>query len=508
MVASAAGRLGGVARVASVVRRERARGQSMLVTLGGDFLSPSALSTARVDGQPLAGRQAVSALNLLGVDWAVFGNHEFDLNEEQFRARLSEIKFGLVSSNVTDNNGRLFAPALPSAVATVKAGGRTLRLGLIGLTVDFTIKPYVRYLSAVEAARTQVAQLAGKTDALIAITHLNLAADVAVADALPEIDLVLGGHEHDNIIARRGRGATTIVKADANGKSAAIVTMQFPPDGGRPATHARVERLDERITPDPVMQAEVDRWTAMAFAAFRRDGFSPEARVVELPEALDARDAIVRNRPSNTTDLITAALAREVKSVDVAILNAGSIRVDDILAAGTLTEYDIIRVLPFGGKVLRAEVTGALLNDILNAGQANLGAGGFLHLRGASLEKGSWTVAGGPIAPGRWYSIAVPEFMLTGGEARMAFLTRTNPAVRNIQEFGDIRQAVITELKARYGGTTKVVRQTFSPGVQAEGTPLGSVPSRLCPESYRRGYQNNSKIRRSCRSSPVRTAEG
>ena len=450
MVASAGGRLGGVARVAAVVRRERARGDSVLVTLGGDFLSPSALSTARVDGQPLAGRQAVSTLNLLGVDWGVFGNHEFDLNEEQFRARLSEIRFGMVSSNVTDNNGRLFAPALPSAIATVKVGGQTVRLGLVGLTIDFTIKPYVQYLPAVEAARTQLAALAGKTDALVAITHLSFAGDVAVAEALPEIDLILGGHEHDNVIARRGRAATTIVKADANGKSAAIVTMEFPADGGRPSSRARIERLDERVTPDPAMQAEVDRWTSAAFAAFRRDGFSPEAPVVDLPEALDGRDATVRTRPGNLTEVITAAFAREVKNTDVAILNAGSIRVDDILSAGLLTEYDIIRVLPFGGKVFRAEVTGALLTQILSAGQANLGSGGYLHLRGATLQGGGWLVGTTPIDPARWYSISVPEFMLTGGETRMGSLTRANPGVRNVQEFSDIRQAVIAELKARY----------------------------------------------------------
>jgi 5'-nucleotidase len=450
MVASAGGRMGGVARVATVVRRERARGDGVLVTLGGDFLSPSALSTARVDGQPLAGRQAVSALNLLGVDWGTFGNHEFDLNEEQFRARLGEIRFGVVSSNVTDSGGRAFAPALPSAIATVKAGNRTIRLGLVGLTIDFTIRPYVRYLQAVEAARTQLAALAGKTDALVAITHLSFAGDVALAEALPELDLILGGHEHDNVIARRGRAAATIVKADSNGKSAAIVTMEFPADGGRPSARARIERLDERVTPDPAMQAEVDRWTSAAFAAFRRDGFFPEAPVVDLPEALDGRDATVRTRPGNLTELLTAALAREVKTVDVAIMNGGSIRVDDILAAGPLTEYDIIRVLPFGGTVLRAEVTGTLLAEILNAGQANAGSGGYLHLRGAASAAGGWTVGNAPIDPARWYSIAVPEFMLTGGEARMGFLTRANPGVRTIQEFSDIRQAVITELKARY----------------------------------------------------------
>jgi 5'-nucleotidase/UDP-sugar diphosphatase len=172
--------------------------------------------------------------------------------------------------------------------------------------------------------------------------------------------------------------------------------------------------------------------------------------VVDLPQPLDGRDATVRTRPGDLTELITASLARETKGVDVAILNAGSIRVDDILTAGPLTEYDIIRVLPFGGKVLRAEVTGALLTEILNAGQANVGSGGYLHLRGVTSASGDWRVGNAPIDTARWYSIAIPEFMLTGGEARMGFLTRANAGVRNVQEFNDIRQAVIAELKARY----------------------------------------------------------
>ena len=142
-----------------------------------------------------------------------------------------------------------------------------------------------------------------------------------------------------------------------------------------------------------------------------------------------------------------------MKNPDVAILNGGSIRVDDILSAGPLTEYDIIRVLPFGGKVLRAEVTGALLTEILRAGQANVGSGGYLHLRGATSGSGGWTIGNAQIDPARWYSVALPEFMLTGGETRMAFLTRANAGVRNVQEFSDIRQAVIAELKARYRKT-------------------------------------------------------
>ena len=450
MVAGAAGHLGGIGRLSTVVRRERARSSPVLVTLGGDFLSPSAIATARVDGEPLAGRQAVAVLNQLGVDWATFGNHEFDLREPAFRARLSEIKFGLVSSNVTDAEGRPFAPAMLSTIATVRAGGRDLRLGILGLTVDFTIQPYVKYRPAVEAAREQIRAFDGKTDAIIAITHLGLAGDTALAEALPEIDLVLGGHEHDNYILRRGPAFSTLVKADSNAKSAAIVTMTFPAPGARPSIQARIEHLNASIMPDPAMEAEVRRWTTTAFAAFARDGFAPERVVANLPAGLDGRDSTVRVRPGNLTELITAAIQRAAAPVDLPIMNGGSIRIDDLLAAGPITEYDIIRILPFGGEVLRADVTGELLLEILKAGAANQGTGGYLHPRGAARVDGEWRLNGQPIDPERWYSIALPEYLLTGAEIGMPFLVRTSPRVRNVKGFGDIRQAVIAELKARF----------------------------------------------------------
>src|SRR5690606_31026488 len=94
------GKVGGLARVATVIQRLRKANPALLTTLGGDYLSPSALGTARVDGQPLAGRQMVDVLNATGVDWATFGNHEFDVSEPAFRAHLTQAKFRFVSTNV------------------------------------------------------------------------------------------------------------------------------------------------------------------------------------------------------------------------------------------------------------------------------------------------------------------------------------------------------------------------------------------------------------------------
>jgi 5'-nucleotidase len=478
MIAGSAGQLGGIARVATVVQRERRSREAVLVTLGGDYLSPSALSTARVDGQALAGRQAVAALNLLRVDWATFGNHEFDLTEEAFRARLKETRFGLVSANVMDADGRDFAPAVPSVVTTVRAGGRDIRIGLVGLTIDFTIQPYVKYRPAVESARTQIAAMKGKIDAIVVLSHLGLPGDLDVAERIPEVDLVLGGHEHDNYVLRRGPGYTTVAKGDSNAKGVVIATLRFGPPGTRPSVSAQIERMDQRIAPDPAMLAEVTRWTDAAFAAFRRDGFDPHRVVATSPEPLDGRDSTVRVRSGNLTELISAALARDVKTVDVAILNGGSLRIDDVLMAGPITEYDILRMLPFGGKVLRAAVDGPLLIDILNAGVSNQGTGGFLHSRGAERKGGDWYVQGQSVDLKRRYTIAVPEYLLTGGERNLGFLTRTNPQVHDVQEFSDIRQAVMAEMRARHPS-----RAALASTQPAAAAVRGFTPPRLWPSA-------------------------
>ena len=110
------GKAGGLARVATVLRDLKARQGPVVTTLGGDYLSPSALGTAKVDGKPLAGRQMVDVLNAVGVDWATFGNHEFDVSEAAFRAHLEQAKFGLVSSNVLAADGQPFPGVATSAI--------------------------------------------------------------------------------------------------------------------------------------------------------------------------------------------------------------------------------------------------------------------------------------------------------------------------------------------------------------------------------------------------------
>ena len=444
------GRIGGLGRASTLLKQLKRASTPVLMTLGGDYLSPSALGTAVVDGEPLAGRQMIAALNELGVDWAVFGNHEFDLSESAFRARMAETRFHVVSSNVTDVKGIPFPGTVRSAVVPIKVQDRTLRLGLFGLTTDLNRRPWVRYAEPVESARAAVAELKGKVDVIIALTHLPLADDRELVSEVQDIDLVLGGHEHENMHVRRGRRFTPIVKADSNVRSAAVVTLTFGQADARPAVSARIEVMDERVPQDPKVEGVVRKWTGIAFDAFRKNGFEPERTVAVTNEALDGRDSVVRNQQGRLTDLIAASFDREAGGVDVAIVNGGSIRINDILQPGPVTEYDVIRVLPFGGRVVRASFDGALLSSVLNIGLNNQGSGGFLHARGIVREGGRWLVKGRPIDPAARYLVATTDFMLSGGETNLGFLTRANPAVHDVQELRDVRFALINELRASY----------------------------------------------------------
>ncbi len=441
------GRVGGLARVATVVNELRRTQSPVITTLGGDYLSPSALATARVDGEPLAGRQMVDVLNALGLDYATFGNHEFDLAEPAFLARLAQSTFKVIASNVTAADGSLFPNTEAFAVVPVSVGGRNVKIGLLGVTIDSTRKAWVKYLPVIESAKAAIAKM-GQVDAIIALTHLSLQGDRDLVSAVPEIDVALGGHEHENWLIYRGADLTPIVKADANVRTLAVLSLTFP-EGQRPKISVRLEPITEAIASDATVDALVTQWTTTAFDAFRRDGFTPDRVIAQLTTSLDGREATVRNRQGNLTDLLTTALATE-GGTDVALMNGGSIRIDDELPVGPVTEYDAIRILPFGGNVVSLSMGGSLLARVLDVGVTNQGNGGFLHAHGAARQGNRWFIKGKPLNPSLRYTVTTTDFLMSGRETNLGFLTRTHPLVRDVKDLRDIRQVLITELAKQY----------------------------------------------------------
>jgi 5'-nucleotidase len=249
----------------------------------------------------------------------------------------------------------------------------------------------------------------------------------------------------------RGADLTPILKADANVRTLYIHDLTFLPESEGVAVESRLLPITDEIPEDPETQLVVDHWIELGFAGFRESGFDPWEVVADVPTPLDGLEVNVRNRPTALTDLIAHAMWAEVDGAQGSLLNSGSIRIDDVVTPGPLTQYDVIRILPFGGPVLAAEMRGELLIQVLDQGERNRGGGGYLQ-RANILEgeSGEWLVGGEPIDPEGVYTLAVADYLVSGNEQGFEFLTEDHPQLRILTEGRDVRLSLIDELKRRF----------------------------------------------------------
>jgi 5'-nucleotidase len=92
------------------------------------------------------------------------------------------------------------------------------------------------------------------------------------------------------------------------------------------------------------------------------------------------------------------------------------------------------------------------LQRVLDQGQANQGNGGYLQTANVSRDEaaGVWLVNAEPLNPDRSYQVAINDFLISGREQGLDFLNDQNPELKVIQEYADVRQAMIQQLKQEF----------------------------------------------------------
>ncbi|MHC4321651.1 MAG: bifunctional metallophosphatase/5'-nucleotidase [Planctomycetota bacterium] len=455
------GTQGGLARVATLKKQLLRKNSNTYAILAGDLFSPSALGTAPYKGGRLDGRQMVATMNKLGLDYITFGNHEFDLNKDSFYMRLGESRSTWVSSNVFDENGIPFPGVSESEIITVTDDSNNkVHIGLFGVTLASNKKPYVTYKDSLKTAREMVKKLRSKVDILIAVTHLAIEQDMQIAKVLPEVDLILGGHEHENIQVWRGLDFTPIFKADANARTVYIHELIYNTEKQKLQIVSQLRFITGEIPDDPETAKVIKKWRDAGYKGFRRAGFEPENAVVRTTESLDGLESSVRNNSTGLTELISEGMLDVSPSAELAIFNGGSIRIDDVIPPGKITEYDVIRIMPFGGNVISVKMKGRLLKRVLDQGCKNRGTGGYLQTANVSLSKdgSKWLINGTKLKSGKKYTVVINDFLLAGKESGLGYLTEDNKYITDVRNHGDIRKALIARLQKAYGGKNTDVK--------------------------------------------------
>jgi 2',3'-cyclic-nucleotide 2'-phosphodiesterase (5'-nucleotidase family) len=138
--------------------------------------------------------------------------------------------------------------------------------------------------------------------------------------------------------------------------------------------------IDSRLPDDSATALVAEAW-----ADSLRARLGPE-RVIGTAEApIDARDALSRNRESPLGSLVADAI-RAGTGADVALINAGAMRLDDVIPAGPVSNYQLESIFLFADetRVVTFPLSGARLREVLEHGVADgvLGKGGFLQVSG------------------------------------------------------------------------------------------------------------------------------
>jgi 2',3'-cyclic-nucleotide 2'-phosphodiesterase (5'-nucleotidase family) len=412
------GRRGGMARLATLVRRIRAENPNTLFALGGDTLSPSPLSTV------LQGQQMIAAFNALGLDLATFGNHEFDFGSAVLARRMSESRFVWLSANVRDRrSGAPLGGAERARLVTL--GG--IGVGLFGLTMPDTAHtsspgPDVVFDEPLAAARAVTDELRRRgARVVVAVTHQPMADDRALA-AGADVDLVLGGHEHEPLVAEERRAVITKPGSDA--RYLVRIDLWLTREGQLVERTWSFQEVSGRIPPDPAMAALVERYAAQTRAVLG-------AVVGQTTVPLEARSSRLRTAETNLGNFI-ADVMRERMGAQVALTNGGGIRSEQVLAAGPITKGDVVGFLPFTNVVVKLELRGADLRHVLEQGLAELErkGGGFLQVSGIAFTYDparppgqrllSVEVGGARLDEAGTYVVAVNDYIFRGGDGHTA----------------------------------------------------------------------------------------
>ena len=366
---------GGLARVATLVRRIRAAEGEVLLLDAGDAMQGDALGAAwRMDGDTTRPEPAMAAMRAIGYDAMAVGNHEFDFGLEAMTRARADGGFPWLAANVAAADGGA-APFAPSLVKTVNG----VRVGVVGLAQpavsawhDSSLWRGMRFEDPAAAARREVRRLreAERCDLVVLLAHggLDKLASGAprpgqlggenfgerLANDVPGVDLVILGHTHERIDSLSVAG----VAVTQPGRSGEVLgRADFEVERGVDGARVRSLRLvllavDDTVAADPRIaalaapyEAEARRALGVAVARAAAPIGAPAGRLADGPmwELLHRMQLA-----ASGADVSLTALFRP-----------------DVTLEGPITLRDLMRAYPYENRLVMLELTGAQVRAAL-----------------------------------------------------------------------------------------------------------------------------------------------
>jgi len=472
---------GGLARLSTAVADARAAaGNAPILFLNaGDVFQGSLYYTS------YKGLAEAELFNAIGVDAMALGNHEFDNGPETLAAFIDKVHFPILSGNVWlgDEPG---LKGRTNGYLIVETGGE--KVGIVSaLTTDTAVisspGPNVGFSDSVRYLKTIVQEIEAQgVDKIIALTHVGVTEDIAIAGAVPGIDAIIGGHSH-TLMSNTVEGATPyplmvkgpdgrdvpIAHAYAYGKYLGDLRITFDDAGAVIAARGEPLLLDASVAEDASVKARIGEMGAPIEEL--------KTRVIgESAAPIDGDRANCRARVCEMGVLVSEAMLARTRDqgMQVAIQNGGGLRAS--IDAGPVTMGEVLTVLPFQNTLATFTLTGAQIVAALENGVSDVegGAGRFPQVAGMRFAWDpqaapgarvlSVEIAGAdgfqPLDPAARYGVVSNNFMRAGGDGYAVFASDGKDAY----DFGPGLEDVLADYIAANSPFTPTIDDRIAEG--------------------------------------------
>ncbi len=253
-LAKSYGRMGGLDRIATIVKAIRAeRGDKMLLLDGGDTWTNSWTSLET------KGQDMVDVMNLLKPD-AMTGHWEFTLGEARVKEIVEKLPFAFLAQNTRDSEFN--DPVFEGSKMFEKGGAK---IAVIGQAFPFTPIANPRWMFPKwtfgirdEDMQKQVddARAAG-ADLVVVLSHNGFDVDRQMAAKVKGIDVMLTGHTHDAIPEVVKVGDTLLISSGSHGKFVSRLDLDVQDKKIKSFRFKLIPVFSDWITPDAEVAAMI-----------------------------------------------------------------------------------------------------------------------------------------------------------------------------------------------------------------------------------------------------------
>lgn len=435
--------VGGLAKRAALIKKIEKANKNVITVDAGDFAQGTLFFNA-FNGVP-----DVKLMEKSGYDYITLGNHEFDKGLAVTKKIVKNSKIPFVCANIEFKNDLELQKMVKPYLIRDYYGTKVAITGLITEKLEILVNNLkgVKVLDPVSKLQYVVKKVNSQADIIVVLSHMGVSDDIKLAEKVPEIDVIIGGHSHTLIkkpkLFNVNTDKTLVVQGGEFGARLGRLDL-YVKDKKIKGYYYNLIPVSHDLESDVIIQKQINL-LSKEIEKYKNK------KIGELSSAIGDEDKSIRSSLLKAGSLVTEAIKYNFPKTDIILQNGGGIRLNRKINAGKITLADVFELYPFENTIIIAEVKGSDLKSVLETSSRKFPYenGGFLQSLGLEytvdinkphqvlsndgkkiLKQGERVsdvkINGKPIETDKYYRIAVNNYMFNGGNGYSQFKDAKN----------------------------------------------------------------------------------